>query len=299
MIGYIVALLPLYIFVYLPVSNILFGTAPKPSQEVFHLNSSFIASNEPLYCPSHKYSTHILSLEPLVIYIESFVSSDESSHLLKIRLDTNFMPWRPPSHPCSCESTHVTDIYHSEDKFEPSTVSTGADTSIQKTIRHSEVALIDRDDMVRCIEHRARSFQGWRPDLHIERLRTQRYGQGGHYVHHYDWSGANRKADRVSTFMVYVDADCDGGGTEFPRIPMPDVADGKWCRFLECKEGEIDGKKPKMGVTFKPMKGNAVFWENLRPDGRGYEETWHAGLPLLSGTKVGLNIWSWGPARRN
>jgi prolyl 4-hydroxylase len=92
----------------------------------------------------------------------------------------------------------------SEDKFELSTVTSGADTSIQTKIRHSEVALIDRDDVVRCIEHRARSFQGWRPDLHIERLRTQRYGVGGHYTHHYDWSGASRDADRVSTFMVYV-----------------------------------------------------------------------------------------------
>lgn len=100
---------------------------------------------------------------------------------------------------------HVTDAnLVSEDKFEPSTVTSGAKTSIQTKIRNSEVALIDRDDVVRCIEHRARSFQGWRPDLHIERLRTQRYGVGGHYVHHYDWSGGNRDADRVSTFMVYV-----------------------------------------------------------------------------------------------
>lgn len=160
--------------------------------------------------------------------------------------------------------------------------STGAETSIQKDIRFSEVALIDRDDIVRCIEHRAREFQGWRPDIHIERLRTQRYGVGGHYNHHYDWSGASRKADRVSTFMVYVDANCEGGGTEFPRLKMPDTRKGRWCEFLECGEdadegNEREGENNKMAITFKPIKGNAVFWENLRPDGRGYEETWHAG----------------------
>ncbi|KAG4438676.1 hypothetical protein IFR05_005857 [Cadophora sp. M221] len=273
MLGYIAALLPLYIFVYLPVSNTLFGTPQRPSAWVTQFNSSFIATNEPLSCSSHKYNTHILSLEPLLIYIEDFLSSDESTHLLKI----------------------------SEDKFEPSTVTSGAETSIQTKIRHSEVALIDRDDIVRCIEHRARSFQGWRPDLHIERLRTQRYGVGGHYTHHYDWSGASRDADRVSTFMVYVDANCEGGGTEFPRIRMPGVADSKWCEFLECEGdgSEVKNQRQKMGVTFKPKKGNAVFWENLRPDGLGYEETWHAGLPLLSGWKIGLNIWSWGPARRS
>ncbi len=190
-------------------------------------------------------------------------------------------------------------LFDSENKFEPSTVSTGPDTSIQKQIRFSEVALIDRDDVVRCIEHRARDFQGWNPGLHIERLRTQRYGVGGHYKHHYDWSGASRKADRVSTFMVYVDAQCEGGGTEFPRIRMPDVRRGRWCEFLECNQAVGDDQNtPKTGITFKPITGNAVFWQNLAADGRGYEETYHAGLPVLSGSKVGLNIWSWGSARR-
>lgn len=101
--------------------------------------------------------------------------------------------------------------------------------------------------------------------------------------------------------MVYVDAQCEGGGTEFPRLAMPDIQKGRWCDFLECKTTDDDtnnGKKTKMGITFKPIAGNAVYWENLRPDGRGYEETWHAGLPVMSGSKIGLNIWSWGSARR-
>lgn len=92
--------------------------------------------------------------------------------------------------------------------------------------------------------------------------------------------------------MVYVDAQCEGGGTEFPRIEMPQGETGRWCEFLECGE-DVGGT----GVTFKPITGNAVFWVNLRPDGRGYEETWHAGSPVTRGSKVGLNIWSWGSAR--
>lgn len=103
--------------------------------------------------------------------------------------------------------------------------------------------------------------------------------------------------------MVYVDAECEGGGTEFPRLPMPDIQRGRWCEFLECEEPEVedqtrDPKRTKMGITFKPISRNAVFWENLGSNGRGYEETWHAGLPVKSGSKIGLNIWSWGPARR-
>jgi prolyl 4-hydroxylase len=100
--------------------------------------------------------------------------------------------------------------------------------------------------------------------------------------------------------MVYVDADCEGGGTEFPRVKMPETGKGRWCEFLECGDeagGEGRRGRDKMGIIFKPIRGNAVFWENLKPDGRGYEETYHAGLPVLSGSKVGLNIWSWGSAR--
>lgn len=164
------------------------------------------------------------------------------------------------------------------------------------------MAVIDRDDVVRCIEHRARDFQGWRSNLHIERLRTQRYTAGGYYTHHYDWSGGSsrRSENRLSTFNVYVLGDCEGGGTEFPRLRVPETGKGRWCEFLQCEEvdKEGEGQEEKMGVTFKPITGNAIFWENLRADGSGYEETWHAGLPVLSGTKVGLNIWSWGSVER-
>lgn len=169
---------------------------------------------------------------------------------------------------------------------------------IDHSVRLSEVALLDRDNIVRCLEHRARSFQGWRPDLHIERLRTQRYGKGGHYAHHYDWSGASRTQDRVSSFMVYVQAEAlVGGGTEFPRLRG--MREGRWCEFLECGGEEEKGKGggEGRGVVFKPIVGNAVFWVNMATSGRGYEETWHAGLPVTRGVKVGLNIWSWGTPR--
>ena len=186
------------------------------------------------------------------------------------------------------------------DKYTPSIVYDGVTERVDPSKRLSDRALLDRDDTVRCIEERARAFQGWRPHLYIERMWAQRYNASGHYRHHYDWTGSlARGGDRLSTFMVYLDADCEGGGTNFPRLQMPP---GKqWCQFLEC-EGDNgsenskqskDGVSQKPGITFKPIKGNAIFWENLRPDGTGYPETWHAAYPVTSGTKVGLNIWSW------
>lgn len=126
----------------------------------------------------------------------------------------------------------------------------------------------------------------------------------------------------MSTFNVWVDglaaeagkwSDANqvvGGGTEFPLLNRMSL-DKRWCRFIECNDAQGDGKEnlhvetetaqhatatPDTGVVFKPLAGNAVYWENFRPDGtgRGWDETWHAGLPVKEGIKVGLNIWTWG-----
>lgn len=207
---------------------------------------------------------------------------------------------RPPSgQQVSAHTTHEkrhSNHHPSVKKYTPSIVYDGTTQKIDPSKRLSDRALLDRDNTVRCLENRARAFQGWRPNLYIERMWAQRYNASGHYRHHYDWTGSlSRGGDRLSTFMVYLDADCEGGGTNFPRLSMP--AGEQWCRFLECEEGP----DAKPGITFKPIKGNAIFWENLRADGTGYPETWHAAYPVLRGTKVGLNIWSWyqPPKRRS
>ncbi|PSN60635.1 hypothetical protein BS50DRAFT_205493 [Corynespora cassiicola Philippines] len=205
------------------------------------------------------YKTYIFSREPLVVYVEGFVSERERRHVVEL----------------------------SEPKFKPSTVWTAGNERLDPTVRLSEKAQLDRDDTVKCIEERARVFQGYRPHVYVEKLWSQRYNAGGHYTYHYDWSTASRSSGRISSFMVYLEANCTGGGTHFPRLDKPN--DETWCKFIECGDEEED----REGTTFKPIAGNAVYWENIRPDGRGYDESWHAGLPVKSGTKIGLNIWSW------
>lgn len=153
-----------------------------------------------------------------------------------------------------------------------------------ETVRKSEKALVDRDEIVQCIEKRALDFQGWPKDTYIERLWTQRYNVSGHYSLHYDWASATKSARRISTFMVYVDTDCEGGGTQFPRLPSRQA--GPWCDLVECSD-------QAKGVTFKAKERAAVFWENFDSNGRGYKDTIHAGMPVVKGTKIGLNIWSW------
>lgn len=97
--------------------------------------------------------------------------------------------------------------------------------------------------------------------------------------------------------MVWVQADdgIEGGGTEFPLLRR-EAPDEKWCQWVECPTEKQQQQEPTVndgqtmaeakmeapvGVTFRPVAGNAVFWENFRPDGtgRGWDESWHAGLP--------------------
>ncbi len=164
-----------------------------------------------------------------------------------------------------------------------------------------------RTESVQCIESRARGLQGWRDALWVERLRVQRYAVGGNYAPHFDFSSGRGGWGRVSSFMAWVDdggGSLKGGGTEFPLL-RGKSGDRRWCRFIECDDGgrstgsdADDGGAcgDRAGVVFKPALGNAVYWENFRPDGsgRGHDQTWHAGLPVVEGSKVGLNIWSWG-----
>ena len=240
---------------------------------------------DPLTCPQDTYKTHILSRTPLIIYIENFLSPTETTSLLSLTSNNN-------------NNNNNNNNQSPNTGYSPSIVYDGTSQRVDPTRRLSDRALLPATAApVRCLNRRAAAFQGWRPYLHIEPLWAQRYNVSGHYTHHYDWAGsAARGGDRATTFMVYLDDGCKGGGTNFPRLARPVATE--WCRFIECG-GEDGGVEPKDGITFKPIAGNAVFWENLRPDGSGYPETWHAALPVTEGVKVGLNIWSWyQPPRR-
>ncbi|QIW95594.1 hypothetical protein AMS68_001112 [Peltaster fructicola] len=228
-------------------------TSVKPSRARARVES-LVHPDRDLQCPPHDYQVHLFSAEPLIIYIENFLSEEETEHFIRI----------------------------SQEKWQVSTVFNAGVEVKDENVRKSEKALIDRDTTVQCLEQRALDFQGWPEDTFIERLWTQRYNVSGHYAHHYDWATASKESRRVSTFMVYLSADCEGGGTEFPRLQPK--KDDRWCDFLECGSDK--------GVTFKAKKGAAVFWMNFDADGRGYKDTIHAGMPVIRGTKIGLNIWS-------
>ncbi|KAK0616932.1 hypothetical protein B0T14DRAFT_413176, partial [Immersiella caudata] len=201
----------------------------------------------------------IFSRDPLVLYIHDFVSQDEISYLLNA----------------------------SAGRFSPSLVWTGSSGEIDPLGRISESATLPPDPITDGIAQRAMRFRGWSgnnsPATTTQPLKTQRYGVGGFYTFHHDWDKTVVQGNRVATFMVYLVGNCTGGGTNFPELAWPD--DERWCEVVDCDETRYEG------VTFKPVAGNAVYWENMHLNGSFHLGVEHAALPVRSGEKVGLNIW--------
>jgi prolyl 4-hydroxylase len=238
-----------------------------------------------LNCPSHTYQIHLISQSPLIIYIPSFLTASETAHLSTLPT-TNFT------------RSHVAD-------------GTG-DQRSASTRTSSSASLSLRDDVIRCIEERARTFQSPSlPRSHLEPLQLVKYGVGEAYDEHTDWftnpaqTGPEVGGNRVSSFFVYVKVSEDivGGGTRFPGVDAPGTpaeealgsgffgaglegGGQEWCEYVDCDEPWENG------LTVRPVQGSAVFWANLLPGGRGDERTLHAGLPVLRGEKIGMNIWT-------
>jgi prolyl 4-hydroxylase len=133
-------------------------------------------------------------------------------------------------------------------------------------------------------------------------LQLVSYTQNQSYHFHTDWftnpsqAGPEVGYNRRSSFFAYVDVKegTTGGGTNFPLLDAPKLSPSgdKWCEFIDCDEPY------ERGVTFRPIAGNAVFWVNMIDDGTGRgnmvgdERVLHAGLPVTSGGKLGMNIWT-------
>lgn len=159
---------------------------------------------------------------------------------------------------------------------------------IDKAYRLSMTAKLDRtDDVIKGIEQRARSFPFYKRFGDFMPIVVQNYGISGQYRDHYDWFDDEHAVggNIASTFFVYIHANCTGGGTNFARLTAPD--NEKWCEFIDC-DRPLDE-----GVTFKPIMGNAIYWENLHDDESGHELTLHAGMPVTTGNKMGMNMWTW------
>ncbi|KAK4209263.1 prolyl 4-hydroxylase subunit alpha-3 [Rhypophila decipiens] len=281
------ALIPLLTFSYLQprvISNqvkSLYGSQPiiAYTQNNNHHHGTLSNSTSPIQtneqlaaeyshsCPSHAPKTHIFSLDPLIIYVENYLTPSEISYLLSLAV--------PYYRPSPVSKGYTLEAYDTE-------------------IRSSMSAVLPDDPVVACIEQRSVDFQGFMPCSRLEDIQVVKYAVGDHFRPHFDWFSGMANP-RISTFFVYLACDgateeeeCQGGATQFPHF---EGAFSKlWCDsgFVDCEDDSGVG-----GVAFKPVVGNAVFWSNLYANGTaGHPGVWHAGMPVKRGRKVGLNIFT-------
>jgi prolyl 4-hydroxylase len=197
---------------------------------------------------------------------------------------------------------------HSSPDFESSYISGSRGKNTLAIGRTSTSAPLPLEHpLVSCILDRARTFMGSMllPHEPFSVPQLVRYFPGQKYDLHADFwpkhqvmkDGSARLFNRAASFFVYLRDNCTGGYTYFPRVeptgtsaanPASDEDLEKWYGDTVAR-GEKDGKE--LGLKFKPIKGNAIFWVNLDERGEGDRRVVHAGLPVEEGEKIGLNLW--------
>lgn len=106
----------------------------------------------------------------------------------------------------------------------------------------------------------------------LEPFEVLHYSVGERYTYHIDFFHPDLpnyrdlvgvKGQRIKTCLVYLNDDYEGGETDFP----------------------------KAGVKFRGRMGEALVFDNVRPDGSGDVTTLHAGLAPSKGEKWLLSQW--------
>ncbi|CZR52524.1 uncharacterized protein PAC_02401 [Phialocephala subalpina] len=230
-----------------------------------------IGSSISYSCGTQNVQPHFLSYDPVLVYIESFLSPYEAQHLKELAL----------SHYSSSTITASKENHKNED--------------VDGDIRRSETAwLPSPDPVVDCVRQRAANFQGLSSNKSMEALAAVRYNTGQEYKAHFDWNPfTKRPSDRRTSFFAILDANCTGGATHFPKVKsIAWGSDKRWCDWLDCS------RPLEEGIFVRPIVGNALFWVNFKEDGTGHPATLHAGMPVVEGTKIGLNMWTYGKTSR-
>ncbi|KAK0119636.1 hypothetical protein ONS95_011074 [Cadophora gregata] len=293
---------------YLPGKKTAFGSACVAAAllAVFWSNQQHVDSEARIQtphnyeCKPHNYTTEIVSVEPLLIYINDFLSSEEADLLVDL----------------GTPSLASSEIYVNGQKVS------------SKTRTSRSGGLPPSSPLVSCILTRALTFLG--PAIPSTKSHPYsssssqnsnpnplsifgtpqivQYGPGEHFSTHHDWydrpqplrdgsmdyTGGRWSFNRWGSFFVYLDEEAVGGETWFPHIEARTPV-----LSSQGEDSEGGGEKRKWeknteegrGTNFLPRKGNALFWVNLHGNGTGDERVVHAGREVKGGKKTAMNLW--------
>jgi len=210
----------------------------------------------------HKYTTHIVSIDPFMVYIDGFLTNDEVAHVLGL----------------------------GSSRYKASLVTSDMDEGRLSDSRTSQTAFLhSNDSTIATIKGRAEDFLGLAEYSIVETIQLTAYSSPNDKIKlHADWfkpplprDSEGREYNRMGTFFIYLDASCTAGETWFPNLPAPPPEKGHMYRTTA----------DRRGLAVVPRAGSGIFWANLNVNGSGDIRNKHAGLPVGTGSKVGMNIF--------
>ena len=174
--------------------------------------------------------------------IKNFLTGDECLELIEMINDNN--------HPSSV-------------------VEAGEDISKVSSTRTSSTCNLDpSNETVKKLHEKISNFLGIEMPKG-EQLQGQLYEEGQYFRPHQDFFTGSaydkhclHSGNRTDTFMIYLNEDFEGGGTDFPRL----------------------------NITVSPETGKAVHWKNMI-NGECQESAMHEGMPITKGRKYIITSW--------
>lgn len=201
---------------------------------------------------SRSFRTKVLHKEPDVTLIKGFLTPEECDYIIKLG---------------------DPDIKKSEVCGKNGSRPDKSRTSMTAHIGKKYLRNDNPDPVLTRILEKSEGYCGL-PSKNIEPIQLVRYEPGQYFKPHYDYldtkidmyrANVKKNGQRKYTFFVYLtDVPKNVGGTTY---------------------------FPKLKKHFKGKKGDAIFWDNIREDGKEDDRMLHSGTELKSGKKYGLNIW--------
>ncbi|GBF89340.1 prolyl 4-hydroxylase-like protein [Raphidocelis subcapitata] len=227
------------------------GVAPPPGNEPFHVGYGTLQEE-------WRGEVVRLSWRPRAFLFKRFLSDEECDHLTRL------------SRPSLTKST-VVDM--STGKPMDSNTRTSKGTFFQR----------GHDAVIKRIEERVAAAT-MVPVENQEGLQMLHYEDGQKYEPHMDWFMEKYNQDevhggqRLMTLLMYLSTPEEGGETVFPDAEFKSSGPG----LSDCA---------RKGLANKPVKGDALLFYSLTPDGKEDPMSLHGSCPTTKGEKWSATKW--------
>lgn len=210
------------------------------------------------------------SVAPRVLEIDNFLSTYECQYLMKLAMARGL--------------TQSTVVAGSRKATESRNTRSSTNTWIERetdaivdNIYSRAANVFNIDDSL--LRHRSNHHQEYASHSSMaESLQVVRYTKKQEYTPHHDFTYppiSNRyQPSRFATLLVYLNSVREGGETTFPR--------------------SINGNNHE-GLVVTPVRGKAVLFYNMLPDGNFDDLSQHGSNAVTKGEKWVANLWVWDP----